>query len=253
MRCHSAVIAALVLLAGCTAAPPAIHPAGTQPPIVLLGEQHDAPGHPALQRDWVRSLARDGRLAALVLEMAERGATTAGLDPASGEAAVRTALRWDDRAWPWDRYGPVVMAAVRAGVPVHGANLPRTELRAAMADATLDALLDPAALAAQHEAIREGHCGLLPETQVAPMARAQVARDRAMAQTLQALTRADRTVVLLAGAGHVDPRLGVPRHLDRAAPAARPVLLPAEPTGTDHCAELRRQWQPRPPASPARP
>ena len=41
----------------------------------------------------------------------------------------------------------------------------------------------------------------------------QIARDRAMAQTLQQAARPGKTVVLLAGSGHVDPRLGVPRHL----------------------------------------
>jgi len=197
----------------------------------------------------VRALAQRGRLAGLALEMAEQGASTAGLPAASSEEAVRAALRWDDRAWPWDRYGPVVMEAVRAGAPVHGANLPRSQLRAAMADERLDGLLDAAALAAQHEAIRSGHCGLLPERQIPAMARVQIARDRAMAETLQGLARPGHSVVLVAGAGHVTPGLGVPRHLPGVT-VARPVVLPPEATGVDHCEALRRQWQAAP-AAPA--
>ena len=46
-----------------------------------------------------------------------------------------------DADWPWADYGPVVMAAVRAGVPVAGANLPRAQTRTAMQDSTLDARL----------------------------------------------------------------------------------------------------------------
>ena len=40
-----------------------------------------------------------------------------------------------------------------------------------MADAAWDAHLPAAALARQYDALREGHCGLLPETQIAPMVR----------------------------------------------------------------------------------
>ena len=38
-------------------------------------------------------------------------------------------LAWDDAGWPWAAYGPAVMAAVRAGVPVLGANRPRSRMR----------------------------------------------------------------------------------------------------------------------------
>ncbi len=153
---------------------------------------------------------------------------------------MRQALRWRDEAWPWARYGTVVMAAVRAGVPVLGANLPREAMRPAMADAQLDARLDAAALEAQREAIRDGHCDLLPAAQLGPMVRVQIARDLAMARTLQAAAQRGKTVVLVAGSGHVSPQLGVPRHLPPAW-RVRSIELPREETGKDYCAELRRQ------------
>ncbi|MBY0412264.1 MAG: ChaN family lipoprotein, partial [Burkholderiaceae bacterium] len=62
------------------------------------------------------------------------------------------------------------------------------------------------------EALREGHCGLLPESQIAPMARIQIARDASMAQVVQGALRPQRTVVLVAGGGHVLRTLGVPTH-----------------------------------------
>lgn len=207
---------------------------------LLLGEQHDATRHPQRHHDTVRALARSGRLAALALEMADEGRSTAGLPPDAGEAAVQEALGWSTQAWPWAPYAPAVMAAVRAGVPVLGANLPRSRLREAMADASLEAHLPPEALARQREAVRAGHCDLMPAAQIGPMARVQIARDRAMARAVAGAARPGGTVVLIAGSGHVDTDIGVPRHLP-AGLTARSVAWPPEPPKADYCAELRRQ------------
>ena len=181
--------------------------------VLLLGEQHDAPEHHRIERLAVETLAARGQLAALALEMAEQEHTTAGLPRDASEDAVQIALGWKDAGWPWPPYQPAVMAAVRAGVPVLGANLPRANMRAAMADARLDALLHPMALAEQQDAIREGHCQLLPESQIMPMTRIQLARDAAMARTIEHQLMPGRTVLLIAGGGHVRRDLGVPRHL----------------------------------------
>ena len=43
----------------------------TPPDVLLLGEQHDAPEHQHWQRDQVMQSARQGQLAAVVLEMAQ--------------------------------------------------------------------------------------------------------------------------------------------------------------------------------------
>jgi uncharacterized iron-regulated protein len=228
-------VAVMLLLAAC-ASPPAAPPTD----ILLLGEQHDAPGHQRLHGQAIQALVSQGRLAAVALEMAEQGTSTAGLSRDASDAAVRAALRWDDSAWPWQAYGPAVMAAVVAGVPVVGANLPRLRMRAAMADAALDALLPGPALKAQQQAIRLGHCELLPETQIAPMTRVQIARDQAMAQTLSQAAVAGKTVVLLAGAAHVDPKLGVPQHLPASLRVDARVHAP-QPVKKDYCDELRRQ------------
>jgi uncharacterized iron-regulated protein len=116
--------------------------------VLLVGEQHDAPAHHELEQQIVSSLATRGLLAAVALEMAEVGASTAQLKPSSTEAQARSALKWDDKAWPWAAYGPAVMTAVRAGVPVLGANLPREQMPASMNDGTLDARLPGPALKA---------------------------------------------------------------------------------------------------------
>ncbi len=243
---HLRLAAASLLFVTACASPPAIlkdfAPADTA--LLLLGEQHDAASHQRLQREVVQALASRGQLAALALEMTESGTSTAGLPARASEEEVRRVLRWDGAGWPWAAYGPAVMAAVAAGVPVTGANLPRERMRAAMADSSLDAALPGPALKAQQQAIRNGHCGLLPESQIAPMARVQIARDRAMASILEQLTVPGKTVVLIAGGGHADPALGIPLHLP-AGLRSRSVILPPEPAQQDYCAQLRGRLKDR--------
>jgi len=219
---RSALALAALLLAGCASlTPPPEPPAPVAQRVqallptnfLLLGEQHDAPDHQRIEREVVEALAAKGELAALALEMAEQGQSTVGLPPGATEAQVRTALRWNDAGWPWQAYGPVVMAAVRAGVPVLGANLPRARMKDAMEDVSLDAQLSPEALKAQQEAVRSGHCDALPESQIGPMTRVQIARDRAMAQTLIQAKSPGKVVVLVSGAGHSPRVVGVPQHL----------------------------------------
>lgn len=228
------------LLAACTTLPPGWVP-GQPADAMLLGERHDDPRHQAWHRETVRELAAGGRLAVLALEMAERGAATDGLPTDAGEDTVRAALRWNEAAWPWQAYGPAVMAAVRAGVPVRGANLPRAQMRAAMNDPTLDGALPGPALERQRAAVREGHCGLLPEGQIAPMTRIQIARDRSMAQTVTEAARPGRTVLLVAGAGHVDADLGVPRFLPPGMQVRSLTWPVAAAPAKDYCGELREQ------------
>lgn len=214
--------AALALLLGCAA--PARLPAGwpeslrplLPADVILLGEQHDAPAHQAMQAAAVQWLVAQGRLSALVLEMAEAGHSTQALPPSADESTVRAALGWDEQWWPWEHYAGAVMAAVRAGVPVFGGNLPRASMASAMSNTALDQLLPAAALADQRSAVREGHCDLLPEAQLPGMVRIQMARDQSMARTLAAAPRGrGQTVLLIAGGGHVLRSRGVPVYLPK--------------------------------------
>lgn len=234
---HTPLVVALtvaLLAAACSGVAPRAQDAPVD--VVLMGEQHDDAGHQREHAEMVRSLAAQGRLAALAIEMAEHGASTVGLARDAGEQQVRSVLRWNEEGWPWKNYAPAIMAAVAAGVPVFGANLPRSRLRAAMVDGNLDSHLDDAALAAQREAIRTGHCDLLPAQQLQPMVRVQVARDREMAETIRAAAVPGKTVVLLAGSAHVDPKLGVPRHLPPSMKVRANVLArSADAPAKDYC------------------
>lgn len=292
---------ATAILTGCAAPPAALGPEGVRPQaaivdalllplinrapapqVLLLGEQHDAPQHQALELAVVESLLRHGRLAALALEMAERGRSTAGLKPDASEAQVQEALGWNEAGWPWAQYGPAIMAAVRDNVRVLGANLPRNQQRTAMRNEALDAILARDSMLKQQEMIEQGHCGLLAKAQVQPMTRIQIARDQAMAATLaQAVAqipvpgleqRNQRppVVLLLSGNGHVNRQLGVPQHLPQAfatrvirmlsageepvpaateATASEPLFDATWPTmerpPKDYCADFRNSMQPQ--------
>ncbi|MDD2711889.1 MAG: ChaN family lipoprotein [Simplicispira sp.] len=257
----SGLLVVLLTSTACTVAPLSVTARQALLPadVLLLGEQHDAPEHQQWQKDTVQWLAQRGQLAALVLEMAEQGRGTQGLAPDASEAAVQKALFWSDATWPWADYGPVAMAAVRASVPVLGGNLPRKQTNAATTDTTLDAQLPAPAWQRQQEAVRAGHCDLLPAKMVPGMVRVQIARDITLAQTAAAAHQPGKVVLMVAGAGHVQRSLGVPLHLPanlvtkvaiaQAGPASpaieneadwihqTPALAPK-----DVCAALRQQW-----------
>ena len=181
--------------------------------VLLIGEQHDAPQHQQIEQQVIALLAARGLLAAVALEMADAGVSTANLKPSSTEQQVKSALKWHDKGWPWEAYGPAVMTAVRAGVLVLGANLPRAQMQASMADSKLDGQLPGPALKAQQQLIRIGHCNLLPESQITPMTRVQIAKDIRMANVLSQTVLPGKTVVMLSGSGHADRKLGIPQHL----------------------------------------
>lgn len=212
--------------------------------LLIFGEVHDQPDQQRQVADEVQQLAAAGRLAAVVLEMAEAPHSTAGLPRDATPAQVQQALHW--RGWPWERYEAVAMNAVRAGVPVLGGNLPRERLRATMDDTGLDDKLSAATRERLAQAVREGHCKLLPEAQLPGMVRIQIARDLSLADTAaQALRDAqpDQTVLLLAGAQHASRDRGIPLHLAGLSPpqAARVVMF-GELSG-QLSADERRQAQ----------
>lgn len=201
-----------------TAAPEVLPAGWPAADVLLVGEQHDAAEHQRRAAQVVEHLAAQDRLIAVVLEMAEQGRGTAPLPRDADEAGMRAALAWDERGWPWASYRPIIVAAVRAGVPVIGTNLPRGSLREVMRDERLDAEVSDALRERLLADVRDGHCGLLPASQLPGMTRVQIGRDRAMASTLAARAQPGRVVMLVAGANHVDKTRGVPQHLRKLAP-----------------------------------
>ncbi len=191
--------------------------------IVLLGEVHDNAAQHALRAAALRQLVVQGARPAIAFEQFDTD-RQADIDrarrerPRDADYLIAQAKGRDD--WRWESYRPFVALALEYGLPIVAANLSRDKAmkvaidgwRALLDPGTRDELrLDalPADFRRKHEeAIALGHCNLLPIDALPARARAQMARDLIMAQSIRPyLTRG---VVLLAGNGHVRRDIGVP-------------------------------------------
>ena len=223
------------------------------PRVLLLGEVHDSAAGHAKRAAWLADDVAAGWRPVIAMEQFDTD-QQAALDAAMRDCAdadcVVARVVPAKTGWTWDHYKPVITLALQYGLPIHAANLSRSEASKVIkggfgaalspdviARYQLDAL--PASLlTAQETEVRDSHCGALPEAMVSPMAKAQIARDVVMADTMR--MHATTGVVLIAGNGHVRKDIAVPFWLRREglAPHAVGFLEP----GSDDAAfdETRR-------------
>jgi uncharacterized iron-regulated protein len=191
--------------------------------IVLLGEVHDNAAQHALRAAALRQLVVQGARPAIAFEQFDRERQP-DIDHARRErprdADYLIAQAKGRDGWHWESYRPFVALALEYDLPIVAANLSRGEaMQVAMegwpavldsatrSELRLDAL--PADFRRKHEdAIAIGHCNLLPPDALPARARAQMARDIIMAQSIRPYI--NRGVVLLAGNGHVRRDIGIP-------------------------------------------
>jgi uncharacterized iron-regulated protein len=210
-------------------------------PAVLLGEVHDNAAQHAVRAAALRRLLEGGARPAIAFEQfdrdrqadidrARREAPPAGKTPA--EHVIEQAQ--PARGWDWRLYRPFVELALQYDLPIVAANLSRADamrvgtggFAAVFDEATrsrfaLDAL-PPALLAAHEKAVDDGHCNRMPAEALPAMARAQIARDLAIAEAIRPYFA--RGVVLLTGNGHARRDIGVPFFL-RAEERAQAVAI----------------------------
>lgn len=227
---------------------------------VLVGEQHDNPDHHALQRWLLQALDQQRPQGSLLLEMLEP-AQQVKVDLVRQQDPLPTdlakAIDWK-QGWEWKFYAPIVRQAFAEGYPLLSANLDRGEMAAVYRNPPrLSGSLStaPAVREALMTEVRDGHCGMLPQSQLPSMVAVQQQRDRRMAERLLA---APAPSLLLAGGQHVRKDVGVPLHLlDLGAGQGTLVLMLAQvgdEVGTamadfvwytaalpkkDYCADLR--------------
>jgi uncharacterized iron-regulated protein len=196
--------------------------------VVLLGEVHDNAALHRLRLAVLRRAVEAGWRPALVMEQfdldrqgdLDRARRSAGATPADLVAAAAPAKA----GWDWPFYEPLIALALGLDLPLLAGNLSRGDAGRLVRESPaavfgepravalgLEGPIDPALQAAQQREIEAGHCGALPPTLVPGMARAQLARDAAMAAVVR--ENAARGVVLIAGDGHVRRDIGVPRWL----------------------------------------
>ena len=234
------LLAFALTLAGCQHATPTAAPASAD--LLLLGEVHDSMAGHAARAAMLRTRIEAGWRPTIAMEQFDTG-QQAALDAAVRDCAdaecVVKKVAPEKSSWTWAYYTPVIALAMEYKLPLRAANLSRGDaskiVKGGFAAALspelvaryqLDAL--PAALlTAQETEVRDSHCGALPETMVSPMAKAQIARDVVMAETMR--MHATTGVVLIAGNGHVRKDIAVPFWLRRDGMAPRAVGF-LEPT-----------------------
>lgn len=187
--------------------------------VLILGEVHDNEQHHRTQALAVGLM----KPKALVFEMlTEDQAQTARSDAAKA---------WADSGWgDFDLYAPIFKAAAQAAI--YGANLPRGQVKEAVAqgaaksfgaEAALYGLAE--ALSPDDQAAREAeqaaaHCNALPPDLLPGMVQAQRLRDAALARAVvQAMAETGGPVVVITGSGHARKDQGVPSVLALAAPS----------------------------------
>ena len=283
-----------------------------QADFVLLGEVHDNPYHHTLRGQWLGHLARYGHNAPLVSEHF-RADQQEGLDrfaalakETQGRATAGDLFRlveWSKSGWQDETiFEPLYAEAIASGrrllpaEPARGTvrtiarggieSIPEAERQRLGLDRPFP---EPLRLSLAAE-LKDGHCGLLPESAIAGLLLAQRYRDAFQADALlrtyaseAGLTAAGRRqAILIAGNGHVRRDRGVPYVLKARAPEhsilvvqlveTRPgvedvaqyvprgddgaptadfiVLTPRQPR-PDPCEEMRRHMQKRREGQPA--
>ena len=162
-------------------------------------------------------------------------------------------MNWAESGWPsWHDYAPIAEAAKENGLPMVAGNLPQDVLRPMISEGinalptelaekfALPSLPDDIATRFDQE-IAEGHCNMLPKSQLPAFSRVQFARDASLAHAMIDAD-ADKNIdgaFLIAGAMHVRDDIAVPYHLRRYAPdlldddIAVVVLIEADDPGED--------------------
>ena len=225
------------LVAACLHAVPA-----SAPRVLLMGEVHDSAAGHAARAALLRNEVEAGWRPVIAMEQFDTD-QQAALDTAMRECpdadCVVARVVSAKSSWTWGYYKPVITLALQYGLPIRAANLSRADaskiVKGSFADALpadliaryrLDAL--PAeVLGAQEAEVRDSHCGMLPASMVAPLAKAQIARDVVMAEAMRG--HAGTGVVLIAGNGHVRKDIAVPYWLRRGGIVPRAVGF-LEPT-----------------------
>jgi uncharacterized iron-regulated protein len=225
----------LVALSGCATPIP---PLDTQSlseelarrPVVLLGEVHDNEAQHQVRAAALKRFLEAGARPSLAFEQFDRE-RQADIDrarderPPEGQSLADHVIERGIRGkggWNWTLYRPYVELALEYGLPIVAANLSRedagriaregaaavfseTDLRRLGLDRRDDGLQST------FEAIvQEAHCNLLPTSALPGLARAQIARDAVLADSIRPFLA--RGVVLLTGNGHARLDVGVPLH-----------------------------------------
>lgn len=202
---------------------------------VLLGEKHDNPDHHQLEERLLTELISKDSGKRVVFEMLDDSQQDllGGLSVEDSLADLKQKLQWPERGWDWESYGPLFKLVLERGGKVVAGNVSTKILKQVYqtgisGSASDDRFQSMTVLSAQEQAeiqqqIYKSHCEMMPFEKLAPMVATQVSKDASMAY---ALSQGNSTsAILVAGGFHASKTLGVPRHLQQLAPAAKTLVV----------------------------
>lgn len=214
--------------------------------VVLVGEQHDRKGHHAAQLEIIKALHRSGTPVAVGLEMFRTNSQDA-LDQWVNERISEKEFQkiyYDNWGFPWALYSMIFGFAREVKIPMVGLNVPRAVTQQ-VARGGFQSLSEE-----QRASLPFVECRVEPEYMDfikrahgahghGPMnftnfCEAQLVWDKAMAVHALGYVKKnpDRTMVLLAGNGHVWKK-GIPERIKERSSLPYAVLLPEIPDHLD--------------------
>jgi uncharacterized iron-regulated protein len=219
----------------------------SQAQVIYLGETHDEAADHQAQLQIIQTLHGQNPQLAIALEMFQRPAQPL-LDQYLAGKITETELQQQseyDQRWgfPWEYYAPILRFAKEQQIPLIALNVP-TEITRKVARTGLESLTDSerqwippeTEIRTDNEAYRQIiqeiyeqiHQGRSASSSFENFFLAQVLWDETMAQEIADFLKKhpDRTVVVLAGDGHIAYGYGIPsRVARRAAVQQRSVIV----------------------------
>ena len=187
---------------------------------LVLGETHDNRDQHQLQAQLLQQFLAAQPGAAVAFEMLDEDDAHALTSVQSAdELAAR--VDWEHSGWPdFAMYRPIFDVALAAHAQLVAAHPSSAHVRASMAGVeadeahslTIDRPLPDPQVQAQHDEIRESHCGHANPEMLTAMQHAQVYKDAFMAR---ALVRVGTPTALITGRGHGRTDRAVPYFLAR--------------------------------------
>jgi len=208
--------------------------------VVAVGESHDDAGHHLIQAEVLAALAARNPRVAVAFEMVgfeDQAVLDSFMSGALSEAGFAV---WWKKNWGYDfaLYKPIFDAAKAAGVPAYGLNAPIALVKAVSrgglsslspADrARLPFRIEQSADARYRAYVEEsvsGHGPLTPD-QLKNRLEAMAVWNETMGEKAAAIAAEGRTVLVVAGAGHVIFKAGVLESASRRGAGPVKSLLP---------------------------
>jgi uncharacterized iron-regulated protein len=214
----------------------------TEQRVVFVGESHDRYEHHLNQLAVIRGLHQRGKDLAIGMEFFQQPFQPALDAFVAGEITERDMLRQTDyfERWRYDYrlYRPIMRFAREQGIPIIALNLER-EITEKVGDGGIDSLSEeerariPAEIDRSDEDYRDrlkaafDHHPDASEKDFEHFLSVQLLWDEGMAERAAEYLRGhpEKTMVILAGSGHLEHGQGIPKRLERRLPVPSAVLL----------------------------